>query len=88
MNKYKFLFRVAALGLALQTPAFADEVLDKARDLVNQKAAKAALDLLVPLEGTRAGDVEYDYLLGLAALDAGDPQLAIFALERSEEHHV
>jgi tetratricopeptide (TPR) repeat protein len=36
----------------------------------------------LPLEPQRAGDPEYDYLLGIAALDAGDPERAIFALER------
>ncbi len=65
-----------------QNVAFADEVLDRARSLVAQKNPKAALGLLLPLEGARAGDLEYDYLLGLAALDAGDAQQAVFALER------
>ena len=50
--------------------------------MVAQKNPKAALELLLPLEGDRAGNLEYDYLLGLAALDAGDAQQAVFALER------
>lgn len=36
----------------------------------------------MPLEPQRAGDPEYDYLLGIAALDAGEPERAIFAFER------
>jgi len=34
------------------------------------------------MEPQRAGDPQFDYLLGIAALDAGDPQRAVFALER------
>jgi tetratricopeptide (TPR) repeat protein len=30
----------------------------------------------------RRWEIEYDYLLGIAALDAGDAQQAVFALER------
>lgn len=41
-----------------------------------------ALEILQPLEASRAGDIHYDYLLGLARLDSGDPERAIFALER------
>jgi len=71
-----------ALLLAFQGTAIADELLDRARGLINQKNPKAALDLLSPLEAARAGDVEYDYLLGLAHLDSGNGELAVFALER------
>src|SRR5262249_32281549 len=39
-------------------------------------------ELLAPLESQRAGDPEYDYLLGIAALDSGQRERAIFALER------
>jgi tetratricopeptide (TPR) repeat protein len=73
----------AVLGLFVHlAPAMADEVLDRARSLAKQNNPKAALELLLPLEGARAGDIEYDYLLGITALDAGDPQQAVFALER------
>ena len=63
-------------------PAFADQPLDQARKLLEEKRPKEAYDLLRPLEAKRAGEIEYDYLLGIAALDAGDAQAAIFALER------
>jgi len=81
VSMVKFL-TAGLLLLALQSAAFADEVLDRARSLMAQKNAKAAVDLLLPLEGARAGNIEYDYLLGIAALDAGDAQQAVFALER------
>jgi tetratricopeptide (TPR) repeat protein len=71
-----------ALGLFLAAAALADDVLDRARRLLQQKDAKGAYQLLQPLAPQRAGEVEYDYLLGIAALDAGDAQQAVFALER------
>jgi tetratricopeptide (TPR) repeat protein len=62
--------------------ALADAVLDRAQQLLRDKQPAAAFELLLPLESQRAGETEYDYLLGIAALDAGDPQRAVFALER------
>ena len=85
MKNSDFLTKIiifAALAIALPCAALADEVLDRARSLLDQKNPQAALALLQPLEGARAGNVEYDYLLGISALDAGDAQQAVFALER------
>ena len=62
--------------------AWADAVTDRAKLLLQRKDADAAYKLLIPLEPQRAGDPEFDYLLGIAALDAGDAERAIFALER------
>jgi tetratricopeptide (TPR) repeat protein len=82
---------VAALLVLLQSIAFADEITDRARRLIEQKNPKAAYELLRPLEPQRAGDVEYDYLLGIAALDSGEREKAVFALERvlavNPNHH-
>jgi len=69
-----FLF-TTAIGLA-------DQITDQANRLLQERKAKEAYELLMPLQSQRAGEVEYDYLLGLAALDAGDAQQAVFALER------
>lgn len=44
--------------------------------------ANAAYALLEPLENEKAGDLEFDYLFGLASLDSGHPSKAMFALER------
>lgn len=71
-----------ALIMFLATPAFADDLLDRAGRLIESKDARAALQLLQPLESERAGDPAFDYLLGMAALDSGDAQAAVFALER------
>ncbi len=73
---------VGLLWLGAASSAAADQVIDQARKLLEQGNPKAAYALLLPLQSQRAGELEYDYFLGVAALDAGDPQQAVFALER------
>jgi tetratricopeptide (TPR) repeat protein len=73
---------VSLLWLGAASSVLADQVLDQARELLDQRNPKAAYALLLPLQSQRAGEIEYDYFLGIAALDAGDPQQAVFALER------
>ena len=73
---------VMVLGALFSATALADATTDRAKQLIDTQKGKEAFALLLPLEAQRAGEVEYDLLLGLAALDAGDPQRAIFALER------
>lgn len=85
MKKFGFAKQILVLGclIALQHSAgAADAILLKARQLVDSKNAAQAYDLLAPLQSQRAGESEYDYLLGIAALDSGKPTEAIFALER------
>lgn len=75
----------AMLGACLTLPAARAQGVDpltQARTLLEQRQPAAAYELLAPLESTRAGDPAYDYLLGIAALDAGQITRAIFALER------
>lgn len=60
----------------------ADEFVDRARALMEKGNAKAVYQLLSPLQSERAGDPDFDYLLGVAALDLGKPTEAVFALER------
>ena len=80
----RFLGRVlcASILLCLSQGAAADALTDRAKALLQRQDAAGAYKLLLPLEPQRAGDPEYDYLLGIAALDAGDPERAVFALER------
>lgn len=59
-----------------------DGILNQASSLLAAKDAAAAYALLAPLEAQRAGDPAFDYLLGIAALDAGHVTRAIFSLER------
>ena len=73
---------LALVLVALPALAQGDALTDRAGALLKRGDAKAAYELLLPLESQRAGDPEFDYLLGIAALDAGDPERAVFALER------
>src|SRR5688572_23665435 len=71
------------ISLVLFSSALAqDATLDRARQLIDAKQGKAAYELLAPLEQQRAGNADYDYLLGLAAIDAQQYTRAVFALER------
>lgn len=70
------------LMASIALPVHADALLDQAKRLMTGGDASKAFALLGPHEQQRAGEIDYDYLLGIAALDAGDPQRAVFALER------
>jgi len=71
-----------ALIVACQ-PLFAqDAALDQARKLIDAKQPQAAFALLAPLEADRAGNPDFDFLLGLSAIDSGHLTRAVFALER------
>jgi outer membrane protein len=73
---------VLCIALATVSIAHADEVLDRAKQLIDARDSQAAYRLLAPLQSERAGDPQFDYLLGLAALDTGRNTEAVFALER------
>ncbi len=65
------------------TPALANpEALERARQLLNQSNPKQAYMELIKLEGRLAGNIDYDYLLGVAALDSGKLDDAVIAFER------
>lgn len=70
------------LIVATVTTQAADELLERAQGLIDQKQPQAAYELLLPLAEARAGDPAFDYLLGLSALDSGRALEAVFALER------
>lgn len=72
-----------AVALFLASHACAqDALLDDARARLSRRDAAGAYALLAEAEVKRAGDARFDYLLGVAALDAGHVTRAIFALER------
>ena len=63
--------------------AFAAEPdLGKADALLKAGKAREGYTLLAPHEYEMAGNVDYDYLLGIAALDSGKPDKATLAFER------
>ncbi|HYD78628.1 MAG TPA: tetratricopeptide repeat protein [Paucimonas sp.] len=65
------------------TPGWAaDPGLDGIRTMLREGKAAQAYALLEPQEFERAGDVEFDTLLGVAALDGGKPDKATLAFER------
>src|SRR6476469_8424220 len=73
---------LAAVLAAACMLASADEVTD-ARALVKQGKAEQAWAMLEPLERARAGNVDFDYLLGVAAYDTGRYDRAVVAFERA-----
>jgi tetratricopeptide (TPR) repeat protein len=75
------LLLLLAIAFPLSVSA-ADEVLLQAKRQIDSGNAQEAYNLLVPLQSTRAGDPDFDYLLGSAALALGKNTEAIFALER------
>lgn len=56
--------------------------LAKAAALMKQGKAAQAYSLLEPFEFEQSGNVKFDYLLGIAALDSGKPDKATLAFER------
>lgn len=81
-GKGRLLWLALLWGMAGSGWAADAAMLNKARELVAQGQAKEAYELLIPKQSDYAGEVDYDYLLGVAALDAGHPNEAVFALER------
>jgi tetratricopeptide (TPR) repeat protein len=73
---------VGIILATLSLSALADATLERAKQLLVEHQPKQAYEVLAPLEPQRAGDPQYDYLLGIAALDSGQTERAIFALER------
>ena len=73
---------LAVLVFAFSHALAQDATLDQARRLIEAKQPKAAFALLSPLEQQRAGEPEFDYLLGVAAVDSGQHTRGVFALER------
>jgi len=81
----KTLLRIVLmLALALLAPLASaqDAALAQAKQLMDKRDAAGAYKLLKPLEIDRAGNPDFDYLLGIAALDIGRGTEAVFALER------
>jgi hypothetical protein len=76
---------IGVLGSAmLAAPAWAemDKTVRDAVALEQSGKAGQAYALLAPLAVRRAGDPDFDYVLGLAALDSGHVPQAIVALQR------
>jgi tetratricopeptide (TPR) repeat protein len=77
-----FAFVLFTVSLPSLSVAAQDNVTKQAEELIRKGDFNAAYLLLEPLESTRAGDVDYDYLLGVAAVESGNATRGAFALER------
>lgn len=77
-----FLMPILFLLALYTSVTSADQLTDEAQRLLNEGKAQAAYDLLIPQMEQRSGTVDYDLLLGIAAVDSGKPTQAVFALER------
>lgn len=74
---------IAFTTLACTLPAYAQQSeIEQAQKLLETGNASAAYGLLARREFEHAGNVDFDYLLGVAALHAGHPDKATLALER------
>ena len=83
MRALSTLVICSALALACASTGYAaDAVITQAQQLIEKRDAQGAYNLLKPLEAQRAGDPEFDYLLGIAAVDSGRATEGVFALER------
>ncbi len=65
-----------------QAHAEVDAIVKEARVLLDKGQAQQAFDLLEPMETPRAGDPDFDTVLGIAANETGQFTRAVFALER------
>lgn len=65
---------VAAIG--------AEPDLDMAQKLIGAGKAGEAFKLLEPFDFDKSGDIKFDYIYGIAALESGRPDKATLALER------
>jgi outer membrane protein len=83
MRYAKHLALFLSFVLVVPLAAFAaDDLLVSAKQKLDNGDPQAAYSLLVPLQSERAGDPEYDFLLGSAALGIGKNTEAVFAFER------
>ncbi len=83
MPKPRSLALVLALFALLgNSSVHAGADLVQAESLIRAGKAEEAWTLLFPLEFDLAGEVDFDYLLGVAALDSGRPGQATLAFER------
>ncbi len=70
------------LTRALSVSAAGGTLLDRAKEHLANGQPAQAYELLLPLQSDRAGEVDFDYLLGIAALESNQPAEALFPLER------
>jgi len=82
--RYKIAVLLAAwaLGWGSASGAAAETGLSKAEALIKAGKLSAAYDVLAAMAFAHAGEVNFDYLLGVTALEVGKPDRATLAFER------
>ena len=78
----QFAVLLALVAVFPLTALAVDDVLSQAKQQLNGGDAQGAYNMLIPLQSARAGDPDFDFLLGSAALALGKNTEAVFALER------
>ncbi len=83
----KLIYRNAIVCVVLSLLVFpillsADELTDRAQQLIDENNFEEAFQILFAEIEDRAGTPDYDLLLGIAAMDSGHPTQAVFAFER------
>jgi len=82
---FLILFPCACLVYAQGEPFPDVPQIQQAELLIESGKSQEAYALLQPLELDQAGNIRYDYLLGISALNLGKASQAVFALERVQE---
>ncbi|MCP4043311.1 MAG: tetratricopeptide repeat protein, partial [Gammaproteobacteria bacterium] len=84
LGKVFVLTAASFMGLLIATETLAQEPLNLVdmEALIRAGQAEEAYAMMKPFRYERAGDPEFDYLMGLAALQSGRPAEATLALER------
>lgn len=78
-----FVFQTA-IAAEVKVTAKSIKMMKDAQALVNAGKYADAYALMEPYEFEKSGDITYDYLLGISAVNAGKPDRATLALERVE----
>lgn len=78
-----FIFVCSVCISTLSVAQTLNQTIVQAKQYENTRNYAAMYQLLLPLEGEFGGNPEFDFYLGLAALENKKPSEAIFALERA-----
>ena len=83
-TEFQPMHSAAPLQPSILTPASESigTLIREADGMMKSGKSADAYNLLEPKEGDYSGDVGFDYLLGIAALDSGKPDRATIAFER------
>ncbi|MDH5407447.1 MAG: tetratricopeptide repeat protein [Gammaproteobacteria bacterium] len=76
------LLALVSVSISVHAVVNSNQIMQEAQQAYNQGQYLDAFELLKPLESKKAGIVEFDYLYGRVAIEAGELNTAIAALSR------